>query len=101
MTTLPKSSSHPVTWHGWALALFSITAFSLSPLIVKILLAQGVHPTLILALRFIGGASLLFLTVGIIAPDRLRIDRQGLRNCILAGTMLGLTILCFYWSLTR
>jgi drug/metabolite transporter (DMT)-like permease len=83
------------------MAIFAIFAFSLSPPIAKAVITQGMDPTALLALRFFVAALLLVSTIGVIAPNRLRIDRSGFLRCVGAGLALGSMTLAFYWSFTR
>lgn len=88
-------------WLGWALAISSTIAFSLVTPLGKIALNLGVHPTTLLVLRFGIAIILLFASIGLMAPAKLRIDRKGFLIAGAAGLVNGLGAVAFFWSLTR
>jgi drug/metabolite transporter (DMT)-like permease len=91
----------PKSWLGWTLALTSTIAFSLATPLGKTAIGLGITPTTILALRFGISVILLVITLGLTAPDKLRVDPKGLLIIGGAGFINGFGVLSFFWSLTR
>ncbi|MBE7556957.1 MAG: DMT family transporter [Anaerolineales bacterium] len=91
----------PESWLGWTLALTSTLAFSLATPLGKTAIGLGITPTTILVLRFGISVMLLVITLGLTAPDKLRVDRKGLLVIGGAGFINGFGVLSFFWSLTR
>lgn len=86
---------------GWLLALSSTLAFSLVTPIGKLLINGGAPALLVLSLRFWTGTVLLAVTLAVIAPTTLRIDRRGFGIAFGAGLINGFGASCFFLSLTR
>lgn len=89
-------------WLAWSLALSSTLAFSLSTPFARLALDQStITPTMLLVLRFAIGITLLFATLRLTSPDKLRMDRRGVLIALAIGLENGIGVLCFFWSLTR
>jgi drug/metabolite transporter (DMT)-like permease len=88
-------------WLGWTVALGSTAMFSISPPIAARTIAWGTDPTTAQTLRLVLTTALLFVTLVVAAPARLRIDRRGLIATAVAGVATGAALLLFFWSLTR
>ncbi len=86
---------------GWLLVLAATVAFSLVTPIGKAVIGNGAPPLLVLSLRFWLGAGLLALTLALLAPGTLAIDRRGLVITLTAGLVNGLGASCFFLSLQR
>lgn len=88
-------------WVGWFFGLSASLSFSFAPPIARGVILDGMDPTTLLLLRFLIGGGLLIGTNYFTNPAGLRIDRQGLLYCFLIGSITGVAMLCFFWSLTR
>jgi drug/metabolite transporter (DMT)-like permease len=97
MPSEPRASSLA----GWASAFLSTLAFSIAAPIGTALIRLGYDPTTILVLRFWLAVALLFGTLGLTAPDRLRLPRRGLLAVAVAGPAIGVGVLLYFWALTR
>lgn len=86
---------------GWFLALSSSLAFSLVTPVGKSLISGGAPALLVLSVRFWTGTILLALSLALIAPTKLGIDRRGFATAGLAGLINGFGAACFFLSLTR
>jgi len=86
---------------GLVLVLMAGLMLSTVPVAVKFGLEAGVAPSKLLAPRMLVACLLLWLYVGITRPHRLRIDRRGLRDCALAGSLNSISLLLFYLALER
>jgi drug/metabolite transporter (DMT)-like permease len=86
---------------GWLAAIGSTFAFSVAAPIASKIIGWGTDPSTILVLRLWLAVALLFGTLAITAPDKLRLERRLLPVVAVAGTALGLAILLYFWSLTR
>ncbi|MBI3241116.1 MAG: DMT family transporter [Chloroflexi bacterium] len=96
---VPKAAN--IHWTGWAIALGSSVAFSISTPIAKAAILLGMAPATLLVLRLLITTLLLFSTTLLTEPVRLRIDRRHLMFCILAGLANGVGMLAYFSSLTR
>jgi drug/metabolite transporter (DMT)-like permease len=94
----PTRSSSAI---GWLAALGSTLAFSVAAPIASKIIGLGIDPSTILVLRLWLAVGLLFGTLAIFAPDKLRLERRLLPVIVVAGGSLGLAILLYFWSLTR
>ncbi|MBX7233793.1 MAG: DMT family transporter [Caldilineales bacterium] len=95
-----KLRLHGAGW-GWFLALTSALAFSLVTPIGKAVISDGAPALLVLSIRFWTGTLLLALTLALLAPTKLRIDRRGFGIAVGAGLINGFGAACFFLSLTR
>jgi drug/metabolite transporter (DMT)-like permease len=86
---------------GWLAAIGSTFAFSVAAPIGSKVIGWGTDPSTILVLRLWLAVALLFGTLAVFAPDKLRLDRRLLPVVAVAGTTLGFAILLYFWSLTR
>ncbi len=97
-TTLPKKN---IITNGWMMAIITTLFFSVGPIAAKFTLDSGLAPATMMMLRYVLATVLLFLTIGLTTPKLLRIDFKGLRICIAAGLIFGLSFYLFSMSLTR
>jgi len=100
----PSSVAVPVqraTWVGWTWALTGTVCFSVSPIFAKLAYAVGLSPTTMLFLRFCLTIALLGGTLLLTAPHKLRMDRRGLVFALTGGLATGVSMLAFFWALTR
>ncbi len=86
---------------GWLAAFGSTAAFSIAPVITTAIFATGANPNIVIAVRLLLTTGLLFTTLAAARPGRLRIDRRGLLITVVAGLATGVSLLLFFWSLTR
>jgi drug/metabolite transporter (DMT)-like permease len=86
---------------GWFMALFSSFAFSLATPIAKGAIDAGLDPTTLLTVRLILSTLLLGLSIGLTTPAYLRLERQGLLVCGVAGLANGIGMLTYFWALAR
>jgi drug/metabolite transporter (DMT)-like permease len=86
---------------GWSAALLSTLSFSIAAPIGTVLINLGVDPTTILLCRFWLAVALLFGTLRLTAPGKLRLPRRGLLSVGMAGFSIGVAVLLYFWSLTR
>ena len=86
---------------GWLSVLGSTVAFSIAPVITTAIFATGAHPNVVIAIRLLLTSGLLLGTLAVASPGRLRIDRRGLVITVVAGLSTGVSLLLFFWSLTR
>lgn len=86
---------------GFLLILFASVCLSTVPTAVRLGLLHGAAPLQLLAPRMVLGAALLWLWVGARRPQRLRIDRRGLRACAVAGVLNAVNLLFFYLGVRR
>ncbi len=101
MTTVTVAlPSKYAAWHGWLMAGFTIFCFSIAPPLLKYIILQGVDPSLLVAMRYVVSALLLFSTIAVVSPKKLRIDSRGLVFCVITGLCFSAAILSFTWSLT-
>jgi drug/metabolite transporter (DMT)-like permease len=92
---------HSSAAFGWLAAIGATFAFSVAAPIGSKLIGLGADPTTILVLRLWLAVGLLFGTLALTAPDKLRLERRLIPVVALAGGSLGLAILLYFWSLTR
>jgi len=102
-SALPASSTArpSVTWRSWAIALLGTAGFSLGPIFAQVAYAAGVNPNTMLFLRFTVTIALLLVTLLITGRDKLRMDRRGLLITLSSGLATGVSMLAYFWSLTR
>ena len=109
-TTLPSRTVTPAdktpparlsVWQGWALALLTSACLSTMPPVLKYAINLGLDPSQLLALRYLLATLLLSGTVAIIAPRRLRADRQLLLFASIGGLAYATTVFLYSYSLTR
>jgi drug/metabolite transporter (DMT)-like permease len=93
-----KSSS--AAW-GWTAAVLSTVSFSIAAPIGTLLINLGFDPTTILLGRFWLAAILLFGTLAVTAPGKLRLPRSGWLTVGGGGLSMGVAVLLYFWSLTR
>jgi drug/metabolite transporter (DMT)-like permease len=86
---------------GWSSALLSTLSFSIAAPIGTALINLGLDPTSILLGRFWLAVVLLFITLRLSAPDKLRLPRRALLAVAVAGPAIGVAVLLYFWSLTR
>ena len=86
---------------GWLAALVSTFAFSVAAPIASKIIGWGTDPSTMLVLRLWLAVALLFGTLAVAAPDKLRLERRLLPVVAVAGITLGLAVLLYFWSLTR
>ncbi len=86
---------------GWSSALLSTLSFSIAAPIGTALINLGLDPTSILLLRFWLAVALLFGTLRLTAPGKLRLPRRALGTVAVAGLAMGVAVLLYFWSLTR
>ncbi len=86
---------------GWLAAFGSTVAFSIAPVITTAIFTTGANPNVVIAVRLVLTAALLLATLAAGSPARLRIDRRGLLITVAAGLATGVSLLMFFWSLTR
>jgi drug/metabolite transporter (DMT)-like permease len=86
---------------GWSSALLSTLSFSIAAPIGTALINLGLDPTTILLGRFWLAVVLLFMTLGLTAPDKLRLPRRAVLGVAVAGLAIGVGVLLYFWSLTR
>jgi len=98
---VPAPSHSTLDLAGWSSALASTLSFSIAAPIGTVLINLGLDPTTILVLRFWLATALLFGTLGLTAPGRLRLPRSGLLAVLAAGPAIGLGVLLYFWGLTR
>ena len=86
---------------GLLAVLAASVCLSTVPTAVKLGLRDGADPLQLLAPRLVLGGVLLWTWVAATRPQRLRIDRRGLRDCALAGGINAASLLLFYLALRR
>ena len=86
-------------WVGWALAFAAVVSFSFSVPIGRAIIVSGMDPTALTAVRMLVAVPILVSFLAITSPDRLRIDRRGLRLVALVGTLNGIAMVVFFRSL--
>ncbi len=86
---------------GWAIALASTLAYSTAAPVAAAVLRLGTHPTQAVVLRLWLAAALLLATLAVAAPWTLRLDRRGLLATSISGLGTGVSLLFFFWALTR
>jgi drug/metabolite transporter (DMT)-like permease len=86
---------------GWLAAAVSTVAFSIAAPIATGLIAAGLNPTLMLLVRLWLALGLLVASLAVFAPARLRLDRRGALIAGFAGLATGVSVLLFFWALTR
>jgi drug/metabolite transporter (DMT)-like permease len=101
--TLPSSSvvRPSSSLIGWSAALLATLSFSIAAPIGTGLIRLGLDPTTILLGRFWIGVVLLFGTLALTAPDKLRLPRRAWPPVLMAGLAIGIAVLLYFWSLTR
>ena len=88
-------------WTGWAAALSSTVFFSIGPPIARVLYALGLDPTTMLFARFWITIAVLGGFLLLTASGRLRLDRRPALIALGGGLATGVSMLAYFWSLTR
>ena len=91
----------PTRMFGWAMMLCSTFAFSLSSPLATTLIRQGVDPTTMLVARFAITLVLMAAAIAFAAPARFVMPPRSLAVALGAGLINSISMLCFFWSLTR
>jgi len=99
--TAPASplSTHSA-WKGWLAAILAVVCFSIAPPIARTLYDLGLTPTYMLFLRFWLTLLLLTGTVWLTGQGRGHLDRRGAGLSLAAGLATGVSMLCYFWSIT-
>jgi drug/metabolite transporter (DMT)-like permease len=100
-SSLVTRSGPSSAFAGWSSALLSTLSFSIAAPIATLLINLGLDPSTMLLIRFWLAVVLLFGTLGLTAPDKLRLPRRALFSVALAGLAMGVAVLLYFWSLTR
>jgi drug/metabolite transporter (DMT)-like permease len=100
-TELPADDASRIHSRGLALIMVSAVSFSIGTTILKAGLVTRLAPIPLLAVRFILSAALMWLGMGLIQPHLIRIDRRGLLWCMVAGISNSVSMLCFYFALSK
>ncbi|GBL19681.1 hypothetical protein EMGBS3_13870 [Anaerolineaceae bacterium] len=96
-----RAAPVPSRLFGWAMVLSSTLAFSFSSPLATILIRQGVDPTTMLVARFAMTISVMAVSIAVSAPARFFMPRRSLGVALAAGLINSISILSFFWSLTR
>ena len=86
---------------GIPLVLLAGLCLSTSTPAIKLAIADGADPVRLLVYRLILGWAVVAVSVLLVRPRLLRIDRRGLSHCLLVGTINTLSLLAFYLALER
>ena len=86
---------------GFFLVIFASLCLATLPVVIKFGLQAGGDPVQLLAPRMVLATGLLWLWMWLTRPQRIRIDRRGLLNSVLAGFLNTLALVCFYLGLRR
>jgi drug/metabolite transporter (DMT)-like permease len=86
---------------GWSAAVLSALSFSIAAPLGTALIGLGLSPTNIVLVRFWIAVALLFGTLALTAPDKLRLPRSAVLPVLVAGIAIGVAVLLYFWSLTR
>lgn len=89
----------PQSWMGWLLAISASIFFSVVSPIGRYVVSSGMDPALFVVMRWSIAILLLTGTAAIVEPQRLRIDRRGLRFACIAGLFNSFSALSFASSL--
>lgn len=81
--------------------LVAVLSLSIAPTLIKVGLRAHVDAVLLLSLRLIIAAGLLWGIFTLFRRDLLRIDGVGLRSCIFVGFANGTSLLLYYLALVR
>lgn len=84
---------------GWTLAISATLSTTLVIPLVRGSVVGGINPTTMLLLRLTITVLLLAATVAFTNPQLFKIDRRGAISVILIGTISGVEICTFFWSL--
>ncbi|MGQ0600846.1 MAG: DMT family transporter [Anaerolineales bacterium] len=96
-----NTASQPVAWRSWSIALLGTACFSIGPIFAQVAYAAGVNPNTMLFLRFCLTIALLLGTLLLTGPNKLKMDRRGLIITVSSGMATGVSMLAFFWALTR
>lgn len=96
-----RAAPVPSRLFGWAMVLSSTLAFSFSSPLATVLIRQGVDPTTMLVARFAMTISVMAVSIAVSAPARFFMPRRSLGVALAAGLINSISILSFFWSLTR
>lgn len=86
---------------GLLLALSSVACMSIAPILVKVGLAVGVGPVMLLTLRMIVATVIFWGVFALFWPHWLRLGGRGLIGCAAVAAANATSLLCFYWAMTR
>jgi len=86
---------------GWLAAAVATVSFSVAPPIATLVLATGLDPTHLLLARLWLALGIIVASLAVFAPARLRLDRRGILIAGSAGLATGVSVLLFFWALTR
>lgn len=86
-------------WFGWILALSSTLSTTLVIPLVRGSVVGGMNPTTMLLLRLALTVLLLVATIAVTNPRLFQIDRRGALLVTVIGTISGVEICTFFWSL--
>lgn len=86
-------------WYGWTMALAATVAASIVTPLARGAVVGGMDPITLLFARLVIATALLVATMGVAAPQTLRVSRHGLRDVLVVGLIAGVEICCFFWSL--
>lgn len=100
MTTPATASSQQPSLKGWLAAVLALMCFSVAPPIARTLYSYGLDPTTMLFIRFWLTLLLLGGTVWATGQGRSHIDRRGAWLSVIAGLATGVSMLCYFWSIT-
>jgi drug/metabolite transporter (DMT)-like permease len=103
LTPIPAAGARPAAGHlgGWLAAIGATAGFSVAAPIASKIIDWGTDPTTTLVLRLWLAAGLLFGTLALAAPDKLRLERRLVPIVLVVGLAMGGAIMLFFWSLTR
>lgn len=93
--TAPSSTAK-----GWLAAIASVVCFSIAPPIARTLYGYGLDPTTMLFIRFWLTLFLLGGTVWVTGQGRSNLDRRGALLAFISGLATGVSMLCYFWSIT-
>jgi len=96
-----RTAPIPSRLFGWAMVLCSTLAFSFSSPIATILIRQGVDPTTMLVARFAMTIAVMAVSIAFSAPALFIMPKRALGIALAAGLINSISMLSFFWSLTR
>ncbi len=85
---------------GWTMSVLTMVAYSTITPIGKAAILAGLDPTQLMLGRYLIVVTISALVL-LLRPGGLQIDRRGLLLCIAAGLANGLSMLAYFWGLTR
>ena len=96
-----RAAPVPSRLFGWVMVLCSTLAFSFSPPLATVLIRQGVDPTTMLVARFAITMSVMAVSIAVSTPARFFMPVRSLSVALVAGLINSISLVCFFWSLTR